>query len=273
MSDEILDSLGTQQVLETQESQDTGVLEAHETTKETPVSETPVSETQAEETPASETEDTTTEEVPEAPVSEAQVPEPRMTEREFNIREMRKSKENAERETLEARKRIAELEARIPKEEELQVDAEDFVEGKHLTRMQNRVKKIEEENKRIREIQELSSQYPDYNSVMTQDAIARLEATEPELAASLAAASQGSGWKSAAAATFKLIKKMNLGKSYERERNLAAKNVAKPRSVSTLSPQHGKSPIAMAKGLSEMDYQAEKEATYLDALAKAKMID
>jgi hypothetical protein len=202
------------------------------------------------------------------------VEEPKMTEREFNIKEMRKAKERAEREAADAKQKLAEIEAQRPKEEDTPLEAEDFVEGKHFTRIQNRMQKLEAENQRIRDLRDLSALYPDYNSVMTQDAIEKFAEAEPELAVALEAASQGKGWKNAAASTFKLIKKMNNNDSgYSRERAKAAQNAAKPRSLSSISSQQGKSPISRANEFSETFDDAAKEALYLDSLAKAKLIE
>ena len=280
MSDEILDTLGsTQQNAQAESSAPSDTLVASdETTNQSQVmTETRVSETQESETQESETEtEQPAAQEPEAPVPEVQEPavqEPVMTEREFNIREMRKAKESAERETAAVRKRLAEVESQIPKEEEYNVGEDEFVEGKHLARMQARMNRLEAENQRISDLNGLSMKYPDYNSVMTPEAITRLEREEPEIAETLALAGQGKGWKKAAISIYRLIKKMNIANSYSKERGVASRNASKPRSLSTISPQQGTSPISRANEFAEVFDEAAKERLYLDSLAKAKLIE
>lgn len=267
MSDEILGALGRpQQDAQADLSAPSDTLVASdETIEKTETSETP--ETLEPET--EEIEETEETEEPEAP----EPPEPVMTERQFNIREMRKAKESAERETAKVRQKLAKLEAQIPKEEEYNIAEDDFVEGKHFTKMQNRMNRLEAENQRMSDHSALNAQFPDYNSVVTEEAIERLAREDPDMAETLSAAGQGKGWRRAAASTYRQIKKMNVANSYTREKSVASRNAAKPRSLSTVSPQQGTSPISRANEFAEVFDEAAKERLYLDSVAKAKMIE
>jgi hypothetical protein len=109
----------------------------------------------------------------------------------------------------------------------------------------------------------IRSQFPDYDNVVNMETIKALKQTEPELAASLYA---NPNFLEKAIGTYKAIQKLGLQVSneYDADKAIAHKNAAKPRTLTSISPQQGESPLsranAFANGLTpELQKQLWKE--------------
>lgn len=150
-------------------------------------------------------------------------------------------------------------------EQEFTISPNDLVEGKHLSQLERKYqKKLEEIEKRYQkseqQAQEMATEsrikanYPDFDKVVSPDNIAYLRDNEPELAQTLNASND---LYSKAVSAYKLIKKLGIYRedTFEQERMTAQKNAAKPKSVNTLAPQQGESPLsnanAFANGLTK----------------------
>lgn len=216
-----------------------------EVSEETPVYDTPDQEEQANESQE------------EATISQAQTPPEKPEEPEFvkhvnNWKVLREAKERAERERDEA---LAQLRKGAPQtqEEETTFADDDLIEGKHLK------KTIGRTDARIRQLEgqlieaQIRAKYPDFDEVVTTDSLSMLRDTDPELAESLA---MNTNLYSQAVAAYKSIKRYGIvPNNYEKEKAVVNKNIAKPRTVTSLSPQQGESPLsranAFANGLTD----------------------
>lgn len=200
-------------------------------------------------------------------------PEKKSVSAQESFRALREKAERAERERDAYQRTLQEIEMRAamyqhqsqsqkPQDPDI-VDPndEDLLEGKHYRKLVNKYKQLEERMEQATKKSyetalesRIRSQYTDFDSVVTPESIKALRDAEPELAESL---HSNPDMQSKAIATYKAIKKLALNQSteYDADKALAQKNAAKPKSLSTIAPQQGESPMsranAFANGLTD----------------------
>jgi len=120
---------------------------------------------------------------------------------------------------------------------------------------------------------QIKSQYPDFDAVVNNDTIGMLKDADPELVESLVA---NPNMYSKAVAVYKSIKRYGLAgpghedvpankaREYAKAKEKVSNNMSKPRTLSSISPQRGDSPLsrtnAFAEGLTdEIKAQTWKE--------------
>lgn len=199
-----------------------------------------------------------------------------------SFRDIVKAKRQAERERDEYRKRIEEFESRghlhrqaatTPKEqaeedEAFHLGADDIAEGKHIAkvdkRAQDKIKALEErlqkyESKSAEEKAEalLRTKYTDFDKVVSRDNLEMLSEAYPELARTIHATDD---LYTKAVSAYTLIKKFGIHQdspleTLRAEKSIAQKNAAKPRPLTSVSPQQGETPLsranAFASGLTD----------------------
>lgn len=185
-----------------------------------------------------------------------------------NLRNLRELKERAERERDEALRIAQDLQNRFkqqsPQEQEDEAIAlaeTDLVEGKHLSKVDKKIKRLEQELKNYQqrsvemEIESrLKSNYSDFDKVVSKSNVEALKNSYPEIAQALNASPD---LYSKAVSAYTLIKKLGIHQEdlYESDRLTAQKNAAKPRPLASVAPQQGDSPIsranAFANGLTD----------------------
>jgi hypothetical protein len=197
-----------------------------------------------------------------------------------SFRQLRESKERIQRERDEAYNLLRQYEQNNNKRSESQsteevdsdlgLEADQYAEGKHLSKVDKKVRKLEEQ---LRQYQQQStaqsvetrvlSQYPDFASVVNDENIEQLRSDFPELAHTLHTSTDV---YSKAISTYKLIKKLGISPehTYENEKAVVQRNAAKPRPLASISPQQSNSPLtnanAFANGLTEdLKTQLHKE--------------
>jgi hypothetical protein len=200
-------------------------------------------------------------------------PREKRTSPDESFRALREKAEKAERERDAYQRTLQEIEMRAalyqqqaqqqqkPVEPEIDPNDEDLLEGKHYKKLVNKYKALEEKlehatRKSYETVIEsrIRSKYDDFDTVVNADSIKALRESEPELAASLHA---NPDIESKAIATYKAIKRLGLQPSteYNADKEQAQKNASKPKSLSSISPQQGESPLsranAFANGLTE----------------------
>ncbi len=194
-----------------------------------------------------------------------------------NMRRLREKSERMERERDDMYRRLQESESKYaqPKssdeDDDINLEPDALAEGKHLRKVMQKIKKLEDENRQHRQrtavdITEarLKSQYGDFDRVVTKENIESLRDEFPEIAESIN--SNPDLYKRAVSA-YTIIKKMGIhqeSEQFEGEKAMVKKNAAKPRPMASLSPQHGDSPLskanAFADGLTkELKAQLHKE--------------
>ena len=212
-------------------------------------------------------------EQPEVQQEKPLADEPKKTEidqKEVNFRTLREQNERIAKERDEAMRKLSELETLKKQaqgqqqeqpvtDDDFNLEADALAEGKHLNKLNKKIKQLEEQVKTYQHQStsmtaetRLRMEFPDFDKVVNQESIKTLATVEPELAASLDA---NPDLYTKAKAAYKAIKRFGLEDTYETDRATAQKNAAKPRPLTSLSPQQGESPLshanAFANGLTE----------------------
>src|SRR5579872_1281647 len=175
---------------------------------------------------------------------------------------LREKAEKAEQRAQELERVIAqsyrrEKKEHIPEErvheEDLSINLEDdsLVEGKHLSKVDKKIRKLEqklaqyEQNANLSSAElRLKSQYPDFDQVVSEENLANLKATYPEIAHTI---NTSTDLYSKAVSAYTMIKKLNIGDdSYIVEQQMAKKNSVKPKSLASISPAQSDSPLSKA---------------------------
>lgn len=202
------------------------------------------------------------------PVQETkpEVTQPVETPAQLSFRQLREKAERLERERdeyykqLNSRREQPERQAVEESDEELHIDANDLVEGKHLKSYEKKLKKLEKQlsdsqKRSLDSIAEtrIRSELPDFDKVVTQDALYILQSQFPELAASINA---NPDLYSKAKAAHQAITKLNINPNdYSSQQEIINKNLAKPKNSQSVSPQQSDSPLtqanAFANGLTD----------------------
>jgi len=191
-----------------------------------------------------------------------------------NWRAIRKKAEQLQKERDEALRLVEEAQKRLissnqPQpttqediDEPLHLKEDDFVEGKHLSKFEKKIKRLEQQlhtyNTRSTEMAveaQLKSQYPDFTQVVSEENLKTLRMAYPELAATINNSS--SDLYSKALSAYTLIKRFGLYQedTYSTERDNANINAKKPKPLASINPQTSDSPLshanAFAQGLTE----------------------
>lgn len=194
--------------------------------------------------------------------------------KDYNWKQLKKQKDLLEKRAQELEQALlAAKSVKQQPEEDLSLDMEegDLVEGKHLSKVDKRIQKLEQQLRQYEQIttvetvkSRLKNQYPDWDKVFNEENLARLEVEYPEIAHTLNASTDV--YKSGVSA-YTMIKKLGIVSpedSYIQDKILAHKNASKPKPVASISPQQGSSPLsqanAFANGLTEdLKAQLRKE--------------
>lgn len=221
----------------------------------------------------------------EVPVEEVKPVKAKPTPQE-SFKQLKEAKEREERERLrlerehnDLMRKYRELEAKNQPQQKEQVADEDYnininpddlVEGKHLSQVDKKIKSLEKQLKQYEQqttlntIQSrLKSQYPDFDSVVSNQNIETLKAQYPELAQTLNASTD---LYATAVSAYTMIKKFGIAQTPEQIEDIKRinNNAAKPRPLTSISPQQGETPLsrvnAFANGLTEeLKEQLRKE--------------
>jgi hypothetical protein len=211
--------------------------------------------------------------VQQEPAQEAALEQPKV-DPQASFRALREKTERLERERNEAVARAQQLEQErskvVEEDEEFHLGADDLAEGKHLSKVQKKIKRLEDqlqqyEQKNLSTSTELrlKNQYPDFDAVVSPDNIERLKLQYPEIAQTLHSSHD---LYSTAVSAYTIIKRLGIHQedAYANERAIAQKNAAKPRPLASVSAQQGDSPLshanAFANGLTpELQKQLHRE--------------
>lgn len=208
-----------------------------------------------------------------------ELPQPEKKTVDYNWKELKSKSERLQRERDEAMRRLQEAEmrsqqqaAQMPVEDDdLRINPDDLVEGKHINRMDKKV------NRRIKELEEevrsfksnasvsiaeaqLKTRYNDFDKVVNGDSFDRLAEAHPELAASIKESNLDAYQKGVS--IYKLIKQFGLENGYEEEKARIAENMAKPRPSNAVSPQQGNTSLAAADSFMRTMSKSEKDAIW-----------
>lgn len=188
-----------------------------------------------------------------------------------NEEKLRKQLEQANQDLL---RRIKEMESRSkPSEEHAEnnynnnpfINPDDLAEGKHVLQIHKEVSELKKElgyykqQSTIQSVnQTLRTRYPDFDRVVTADNLRILETRYPELAYTL---NNSQDLMTTGSAAYTMLKNLNIAPTEEVLENKARveKNYAKPRSLTSISPQQGDSPLSKANAFANGLTQELKE--------------
>ncbi len=208
--------------------------------------------------------------VEETPVTPIAKP----VDKEINWKKIRDEKVAAEKRIRDLEAALAEKQSvkEIEPDEDLSfnLDEDALAEGKHLKQVDKRFQKMQKELDQYKQqvqlaqqqsVQQalkdkLKEQYPDWDQVYNKENIARLEVQEPEIYEALNASTDV---YRAGVSAYKMIKQMVFSEPavdvYAADKARAQTNASKPKSLASISPQQGDSPLskanAFANGLTE----------------------
>jgi len=224
----------------------------------------------------SETEET--QETPDnvAAEQEKQQAQPALSSKEINMRNMREKAEQLQRERDEALRKLQEFQAAQQSkvespDEDIVIGQDEIAEGKHLRQITKQIKELKQQLKQSQQQSadmsvetRLKNRYPDFDSIVSRENIEALRAQYPEVAATI---NSSPDLESKSVSAYTLIKKLGIVQQpdgFEEDRARIQRNAAKPRPVTSVSPQQGDTPLsranAFANGLTpELQAQLRKE--------------
>lgn len=182
--------------------------------------------------------------------------------KDYNFKALREKADQAQREKEELERRVQEMEHYYQyhqqqqqqpqqpqqEEEDLSVSDDDFVSGKvfnrHLKKLEQQIKTQQQQTEAERIEQRLKNKYPDFDNVVNRKNVEKLKKDHPSVAAVLRDAKD---LESQGDSAYLFIKQFGIaGDNYQQDKQKAQGNANKPRSVNSISPQSGDSPMSNA---------------------------
>lgn len=203
-----------------------------------------------------------------------------------NFDTLRKIKQKAEKERDEAYRRIKELETKSlespPKPESpdedlnINVDDDDFVDGRQMSKVDKKIRKLEEkllayEGKIILSQAEtrLKVKYPDFGKIVNKETVDMLNEAYPEIAETLRS-SQDLYNKGVAAYT--MIKRLGLNIGASDDSPSVENNMRKPKVGAAVNSRSGSNPLSYANEYSKDISGDRKKELYKEMLRAAGKI-
>lgn len=200
--------------------------------------------------------------------------QPQQKEDHPNFRAIREAKERAEQERDAMFQQMLAMQRDIQRQQQQQqpqqqqeaaeqydfedIDAESLVEGKHVKKVANKLRAMEQQIRKSQEIAEatalearIRSQFPDFEKVVSRENIEMLNAQFPELAQTLR---DTPDMFNKAAAAYSVIKNFGIHKDtpkYENDRAKAMENAQKPRPSTAVNPTRSDSPLSRANAFAD----------------------
>jgi len=189
-----------------------------------------------------------------------------------SFKQLRDKAEKAERERDELYRKLKAYESAQSNttDEDINIGADELAEGKHLNKVQQKIKKLEakinqyeQQSTNLSVEAKLRNQYPDFEQVVSKDNLDLLSASYPEVYNTLR---ESQDIYSKAVSAYTMIKKLGImpQDTFKEEKEIIQRNTAKPKPLASVSPQQGDSPLsranAFANGLTdELKAQLRKE--------------
>lgn len=201
-------------------------------------------------------------------------PSPKNTAHKNNFTILREKAEQAERRALQAEQLLQQYNSQPNQisesdDEDLSfsIDEDSLVEGKHLTKVEKKIHRLENQLKQYQQQAtlntaeaKLKAQYPDFDHVVSSENLANLKAAYPEIAHTI---NSSSDLYSKAVSAYTMIKKLGISEpvdEYKADKEAARKNAAKPRPMASISPQQGDSPLTKANAFATGELSPELKA-------------
>lgn len=210
------------------------------------------------------------------PLEQLEAPKEQPKPEGGHFRRLREEKEKAERERDEMLKLLSQVnnqKSQSPQEEEVRYNPDDLVEWKVVD------KKLKQYEKRLQEYEQrtseqmietrIKSQYQDFEKVASEENIAILRNEYPEIANTLASATDR---YSQAASVYTLIKKLGIYKEdlFAPDRERARQNAAKPKPASLIAPSVGSAALGEAASYDNKITPELQKKLYAEMRSKSK---
>lgn len=205
---------------------------------------------------------------------------------QMNFRLIRERAERAERERDEAMKYAMSFNQPKPQPvkehqeenylEGFDIDNDGLAEGKHIKKVLQEVRELKKELQQYKSKStedtariKLTTQFTDYDRVMSKNNLDALESVNPELAEMI---SNTPDMYKRAKLAYEMIKQYGIYRdtSYDQEKAIAQTNAKKPRPLTSASPQQGDTPLskanAFANGPLTKEFKAQKYKETLQAM-------
>lgn len=217
--------------------------------------------------------------------------EEELTPEAKNFKALRELKKKAEKERDEALRRYRELETErnrknntieeLSDEEILDIDNDEFAEGKHLNKVVKKIRKMEQQlnqynqqSSMLKTEAKIKSKYSDFDDVVTRENLEILAAREPEIAQGLNA---NPDLYSKAITAYTMIKNLKIyssdkimhAKEQQRINKKINENLSKPRAAASAAPQESDSPLSHANRFSEKMTDEERQRIYREMVQRA----
>jgi len=198
-----------------------------------------------------------------------------------NLIKLREAKEKAEYERdkiLEYYRNDQQQKKPEPVEEfnDFNIGEDDLAEGKHLNKVAKRIRELE---KQVSQFQKqstatttevrLKNKYPDFDVVVNSDNLSILRKDYPEIANTI---NDSKDLYNKAVTAYTMLKKLgiHIEDTHETEKKLVQRNISKPRSLASISPQQGDSPLSHANAFANGLTPELKAKLYQEVLAAKK---
>jgi hypothetical protein len=220
--------------------------------------------------------------VEETPIEQVAAPveTPKETPAQMSWRQLREKADKAERERDELARQMQQYsqkpqqKASEEEDDEIRVQPDDLVEGKHLSRYDKKIKKLEAQ---LHEYQaktyeataesRIKQEFPDYDKIVTHESLSILKSQFPELASSI---SSNPDLYSKAKAAHLAITKLGINPNdTSGQQATIDKNIAKPKPLASIAPQQSDSPLTRANAFASGLTQELKDQLYKEALEAA----
>jgi hypothetical protein len=170
---------------------------------------------------------------------------------------LREKAERAERRAQELEQIILDSQSKkqpqVEEDLDITMDDDSLVEGKHLSKVNRKIQNLERQLKQYEQQSSVTSteirlktQYPDFDRVVSEGNLNNLREMYPEIAHTI---NSSDDLYSKAVAAYTMIKKLGIvpqDDPFKYEKETAQRNAAKPKSLASISPQQGDSPLSKA---------------------------
>lgn len=188
---------------------------------------------------------------------------------------LREKAERAERRAAELERALLESQKESEYEDEdldVKIDDDSLVEGKHLSKVSKKIQYLEKQLRQYEQQSTVSStevklkqKYPDFDAIVSVENLDNLRNSYPEIAHTI---DSSNDLYSKAVTAYTMIKRLGISPQedlFKNEKEIAQKNAMKPKSLASISPQQGDSPMSKANAFAngtlteEMKMQLRRE--------------
>lgn len=194
---------------------------------------------------------------------------PKETPAQISFRQLREKAERVERERDEFARQVRKYSQKEPQktyeeeDEEIRIQPDDLVEGKHLGQYDKKIRKLEAKIYEANVETKIKQELPDYDKVVNDESLYVLKTQFPELAQSII--SNPDLYSKAKAAHLAITKLGINPHDTTHQQEAINRNISKPKPLASIAPQQGDSPLTRANAFANGLTQELKDQLYKEA--------